>query len=195
MRGSARSARAIEISWRSPAERPEPPSRTVVLEPAREPRRDAVDADRRRGRRDLLVGRVGLREADVRRDRAAEEERILQDDAELAAVRAQLHFAEVDAVDAHRALVGVVEAADEARERRLAAAGLADEGETAARRHVDVDAVQHRLRAVGEDDVVDLEIALDPRQLVRVRRSWMSGSSSRTVAILTIAAAPDCSWP
>ena len=89
-------------------------------------------------------------------------------------------LAEVDAVDAHRALVGVVEAADEPRERRLAAARLADEREAAARRHVDVDAVQHRLRAVREDDVVDREVALDARQLVRVGAGrWISGSSSR----------------
>ena len=43
-------------------------------------------------------------------------------------------LAEVDAVDAHRALVRVVEAADEPRERRLAAARLADEREAAAGR-------------------------------------------------------------
>ena len=66
-----------------------------VLEAAREPRRDAVDADGRGRRLDLLVGRVGLREADVRRDRAAEEERILEHDAELAPVRAELHVAQV----------------------------------------------------------------------------------------------------
>ena len=50
MRGSASRARAIEISCRSPAERPAPPSRTSCSRPPREPRRDAVDADRRRGR-------------------------------------------------------------------------------------------------------------------------------------------------
>ena len=59
-----------------------------------------------------------------------------------------------------------------------------------------LDAVQHGLGAVREDDVVDLEVALDARQLVRRRaRSRISGSSSRIVAIFTIAAAPDCSCP
>src|ERR1700730_2171708 len=139
-----------------------------VLEPAGEPRGDAVDADGRRSCSDLLVSRIRLCEADVRRDRAAEEKRILQHDAELAAVRAQLHLAQVDTVHPHRALIRVVEAADESGERGLATSGLADERETAAGRHTDLDAVQHGLGAVREDDLVDLEVAFDARQLERV---------------------------
>ena len=106
----------------------------LVVEASREPRRHAVDADRRGRRLDLLVRRVGLREADVRRDRAAEEEGILQHDAELAPVRAELDVAQVVPVDAHRSLVGVVVAADQPRERRLAVTRLADEREAVARR-------------------------------------------------------------
>src|SRR5205085_7543284 len=113
-------------------------------------------------------GRLRLREADVRRDRATEEEWVLEHNTELAPVRAQLHAAQVDAVDPHGAVIGVVEAADEPRERRLPVAGLADEREASADRHVDVDAAQHGVGAIREDDVVDLEIAFDARQLVRV---------------------------
>ena len=120
IRGSARSARAIEISWRSPAE-----ARAAladdVIEPVLEPRGDAVDADGGGGRPHLLVGGVRLREADVVGDRAAEEERILEDDAELAPVADELDVAEIRPVDANRALVGVVEAGDQLRRRRLAA--------------------------------------------------------------------------
>ena len=123
-----------------------------VVEAAREPRRHPVDADRGGRGLDLLVRRVRLREADVRRDRAAEEERVLQHDAELAPVRAELDVAQVVPVDAHRALVGVVEAADQPRERRLAVARLADEREAAARRDAERDPVQHRVLAVREDD-------------------------------------------
>src|SRR2546423_472826 len=72
-------------------------------------------------------------------------------------------------VDAHRALVWIVEAPDEARERRLAAARFADERKPRSGGHVDVDAVQHRLDPVCEDDVVDREIAVDARDLARVR--------------------------
>ena len=44
--------------------------------------------------------------------------------------------------------------------------------------------------------LVDLEVAVDPRQLVRFAPArWISGSSSRIAAIFTIAAAPDCSCP
>ena len=105
----------------------------LVLEPALEAARDAVDADRARDVLHLLVGRLGLREADVVGDRAGEQERVLEHDAELAAVGAQLERAQVVAVDADRALVRVVEAADELRGRRLAAARLADEREAVPR--------------------------------------------------------------
>ena len=162
MRGSASRARAIEISCRSPAERPAPPFAHDVVEAILEPRGDAVDADRRRGGDHLLVGRLGAAEADVVGDRAAEQERILEHDTELAAVRAQLDVPQVDAVDADRAPAGVVEAGDQLRRRRLAATRLADEGDTAAR-----PGRRSRGRgspapfAVGEDDPVELEPAGD----------------------------------
>ena len=114
---------------------------------------------------DLLVGRARLGEADVVGDRSREQERVLQHDAELPAVRAQLDAAQVVAVDEHRAVVRVVEAPDELRGRRLAAAGFADEGEAAPGRHVDVDRVQDRLAPVRECDAVELQVAVDPRQL------------------------------
>ena len=167
IRGSARSARAIEMSCRSPAERPEPPSRTTWSRPSVEAGRDPVDADRVRRGRDLLVGRLGPPEADVVGDRAAEQERVLEDDAELPADRAQLHVAQIGAVDAHGALERVVEARDQLRGRRLAAARLADERDAAALGHVDRDAVDDRLVAVGEDDVVELEVARDVPDLGR----------------------------
>ena len=67
-----------------------------VVEPVLEPRGDAVDADRRSCRGDLCVRRVGLGEADVVGDRAAEQERILQDHSELPPVAAKLDVAKVD---------------------------------------------------------------------------------------------------
>ena len=145
MRGSASSARAIEISWRSPAERPGAALAHRVQQALVEAPRDARDADRARDVLDLGVGRLGAREADVVGDRPREQERVLQHDAELPAVGAQLERAQVAPVDQDRAVVRVVEAADELRGRRLAAAGLADEREAAAGRDVDVDPVQDRL--------------------------------------------------
>ena len=105
-----------------------------------------------------------------------EEERILEHDAELAAVRAELELAQVVAVDADRAVVRVVEAPHELRRGRLAAARLADEREAAAGRDVEVDPVQHRLAAVGERDVVDPQVALDREA---ARRSARRGYPAR----------------
>ncbi len=122
MRGSASSARAIEISWRSPAEVAGSALAHHVVEAAVQPRRDPVDTDRRRGVAHLLVGRVRPREADVVGDRAREQERILQHHAQLPAVAAQLHVAHVDAVDPHGSLARVVEARDQLGHGRLAAA-------------------------------------------------------------------------
>ena len=89
MRGSASSARAIEISWRSPAERPAPPSRTGVQALVEAPR-DPLDADRARDVLHLGLRRLRMGEADVVGDRAGEQERVLQHDAELPPVSAQL---------------------------------------------------------------------------------------------------------
>ena len=54
----------------------------------------------------LISSRVacGLRERDVLGDRAVEQEVVLQHDAEVRAVVAQLHVVEVAAVDEHAAL-------------------------------------------------------------------------------------------
>ena len=68
---------------------------------------------------------------------------------------------------AHGALERVVEAGDQLGGRRLAAARLADERDAPALGHVDRDAVDDRLVAVGEDDVVELEMAGDPTDLGR----------------------------
>ena len=86
IRGSASSARAIEISCRSPADSPAPPSRTTCSRPS----------SNRAATRSTPIARAaaatsssvasGRAEADVVGDRAAEEERILEHDAELAPV-------------------------------------------------------------------------------------------------------------
>ncbi len=60
-----------------------------------------------------FVGRAGHAEGDVLPHRVREEERILGDDADLAAERGELHVAHVGAVDRDAALRRVVEARDE----------------------------------------------------------------------------------
>ena len=73
----------------------------------------------------------------------------------MAAQIGQLQVAHVLAVDEHAARAGVVEARDEVGERGLAAAGVADEGEGAAGRDLEADALQHRPVDVAEPDVVE----------------------------------------
>src|SRR3954469_14067875 len=109
---------------------------------------------------ELLVGRLGSTEADVVGNRAAEKERILEHHAELAPNRSELHVAQVGAVHLHGALERVVEAGDQLRRRRLAAAGLSDESDATSHGDVDRDAVDHRVGSVGKDDVLELEMAV-----------------------------------
>ena len=92
---------------------------------------------------DLLVGRVEDAEGDVLAHGRREEERILGDDADLAAQRAARDVAHVDAVDEHAALGRVVEARHERGERRLARAGVADQRDRPSRRELEVDLVEH----------------------------------------------------
>ena len=167
IRGSASSARAIEISWRSPADSPLPPSRHRMVEALREAPREAVQREHRRRLGHLLVGRLGAREADVVRDRPREQERILEHDAELAPVGAQVELPQVDSVDAHAAVARVVEPRDQLGQRGFAATGLADQRGAPARRHDEVDPVQHLVGAVREPHTVQLDLAAQPARIAR----------------------------
>ena len=86
---------------------------------------------------------LGPAERDVVRDRAGEEEALLRDDAELPAQRLLPHLAQVGAVDRDRTVGRVVEAREQLGDRRLARARVADERDGRARRHVELDPVQH----------------------------------------------------
>ena len=85
---SLRNARATQIRWRSPPESwaPRSPScRLVALRAAREMKSWALAALRRRD--DLVLGRLEPAVADVLGDRAREEQRLLEHDADLRAQR------------------------------------------------------------------------------------------------------------
>ena len=82
---------------------------------------------------DLVVGRVGTAVGDVGADGVGEQERVLEHDADLAPQRVERHVAHVDAVDADRPRLHVVEAGEQQADRRLARAGRADEGDRLAR--------------------------------------------------------------
>ena len=69
----------------------------------------------------------GVAEAQVAGDGAREQERLLRDEPDPAPQVLAAHLADVDAVDQHLAAGGVVEARDQVDQRRLAAAGAADD--------------------------------------------------------------------
>ena len=119
---------------------------------------------------DLLVGRVRAAVGDVLAHGAGEQVRLLQHDAHVARQRAPLDVADVVAVDADGAARDLVAAADERRDRRLAGAGVADEGDRLARLHVQVDVLEDRHALdVVEVDVVEVDAALDRLELDGVR--------------------------
>src|SRR5688572_32592841 len=81
----------------------------------------------RLGRRDDgFLGRAAMSGGNVFADRTVEEEDILADERNLRAQRIERHLANVLAVDADGAMLGIPEAQDEIHDGRLAAAGKSD---------------------------------------------------------------------
>ena len=72
------------------------------------------------GTHDFFFSRVGAREGDILANRAIEQERLLQYDSEVSAIRIETHRAQVDAIRQHFALGGNVECRDQADGGRLA---------------------------------------------------------------------------
>ena len=104
----------------------------------------------------------GLAVGDVLRDRAVEQERLLQHHADLLAQGLQSTAPARRAVDQDLPLVRVVEAAEQVDQRGLAGAAGADQADHLARLDDEADVVQHRLaRLVAEGDVLELDPALD----------------------------------
>ena len=94
-------------------------------------------------------------------DRAGEEHGLLRHEADPRAQVLLRHLAHVDAVDQHAAVVDVVEARDQAGERRLARAGAADDRGDLARVRGERHAGQRRLLGAGilERDVLEFDVA------------------------------------
>src|SRR5208282_1347715 len=81
------------------------------------------------GLRDVRVLNAPGAKANVAADSAAEQERILQHDAEAAAQVGEVHLFHIDAVDADRAFLHVVETEQEGDQRGFAGARVADYGD------------------------------------------------------------------
>ncbi|MCX5741155.1 MAG: hypothetical protein NT062_01510 [Proteobacteria bacterium] len=100
---------------------------------------------------------MGLAERDVVGQRAGEQDHVLRDDRDAAAQGVQLELADLGAVDVDRSAIALVQAREELDDGGLAGARRAHDGHGRAARHADVDAAQHRLGAVGEVDVDELD--------------------------------------
>ena len=110
------------------------------------------------------VGDIGRRApiSDVVPDRDREQERLVEHDADVGPQALDRHVPHVVAVDPHGAARDVVGPGEQARHRRLAGAGAADEGNGLAGVEMQVETRQHErpvLARVGEVDVVEGDIA------------------------------------
>ena len=134
------------------------------VDPVRESLHQFGEPDRLDRLEHLLLGRFGPGERDVVADRAGEQERLLGNDAELAAEGVDLHRLEGDAVDVDVPRSRVVEAGDELGDRRLSRSGRTDERDRLSRGDVEVHVTQHRVgRVVPELDVFEDDVPLDRR--------------------------------
>ena len=142
--------------WRCPPETLAPPWATWRLEPLGH----LLDELAALGDLEVvpqpLLGRLVVAVAQVVRHRAAEEERLLRHEADPAPQVLLRELADVHPVHEHGAARRLVEARDEADQRRLAAAGAADDGGGLARPRREGDAAQHRLLGAG---VAELHVA------------------------------------
>ena len=121
---------------------------------------------------DLLVGGVQFAVADVLTHVAGENERVLQHDAHLPAQAFQRHGTHVVAVNRNRAFGDVVETRQQVDDRGFAGTRRTDQRNRLAWLDMQVDQVQDvaAVRLIAEDDVVEVDAALDLRQIDGVRR-------------------------
>ena len=121
---------------------------------------------------DLLVGGVQFAVADVLTHVAGEDERVLQHDAHLPAQAFQRDGTHVVAVDRHRAFGDVVETRQQVDDRGFAGTRRTNQRDRLAWLDMQVDQVQDvaAVRLVAENHVVEVDAALDLRQIDGVRR-------------------------
>ncbi|MPL60848.1 hypothetical protein SDC9_06410 [bioreactor metagenome] len=121
---------------------------------------ELVGLGRLRGGDHLGLGRVGAAVEDVLARRAVEHRGLLRDHADLPAQGFLRHRAQVVAVDAHRALLGVVKPQQQRDEGRFPRPRGADDADPLARADGQGDVIEPaRLPAIGEGDVVEGDLA------------------------------------
>src|SRR5215470_5694206 len=119
---------------------------------------------------DLIHRRVRLRELDVFRDRAVEEEIVLEHDSEVGAVIAQFDAVQLSPVNPDHAGFGPVEIHDQADQGALARSAGTDQGRGRSGRGFERNAFQHwNAFVVFEDHLFELDVAADAIQSLAPR--------------------------
>ena len=157
--GSARNARANATSCRWPADSRPPRLPTIGVVPLGQRRDEVMGSDRSCRCLHLVVTGRWTPEADVVRDGVGEEEVLLgdHDDGPSQVLLGQV--SDVDAVEPHGALDGVVEAGNQPRDGRLAGTRGTDQRQRLPCGNVQVEVGQDVDLAVGEGHVVEVELS------------------------------------
>ena len=114
---------------------------------------------------DLVAAGIGAAIGDVLDDAGRKEHRLLQDDGELVAQVGQLVGAQIDAVEQDLAVRGVVEAGQQAHQRRLTRPRGARDAQAGPGADLEGNVMQHRVVCViGKPDIVESYGALRTRE-------------------------------
>ena len=148
----------MAMRWRWPPDSLTPRSPTMV----RSLRQGLDEVAARRDRRcqHLVVGGVRPAVADVLHDRAVKQRDVLRHDGDGLAQALLRDARDVLAVDQDAAALQIVEALQQGEQRRLAAAGMADQADALARPEVQIEIPEDPLAvAVAEIDMLELDAA------------------------------------
>ena len=119
---------------------------------------ETVDLRLTRGFLDFGVARVPAAVADVVADGVVEQHRVLRHHADRGAQRVLRDIADILAVDQDAAAGDIVEAEQQPRDRRLAGAGRADDGDGMPGRDFEAQAFEDRPRRfIGERNIVEAD--------------------------------------
>ncbi len=110
----------------------------------------------------MLVGRLGSAEPDIVPQGPGKQERLLQHQADLAAVALQVVFLDVQAVHGDSAFDWIIEPAQKINNRSFSCACVPDQSDSLARLGCEADVMQHDLAGVvAEGHILELHPADD----------------------------------
>ena len=123
-----------------------------------------------RGVADFGVGGVRLADAQVFRDRAVEQQRLLEHDADIAAQPDQPEIADIGAVDRDGARLRIERAIEQRQRRRLAAAGRPDQRDAVAGQRLEGQIDDGgTLAVVGKRHILEFDMAVHAAGIDRAR--------------------------